>query len=137
MPSDRSAETFASTRNRNTGNETKEVIMITDALSDVRVKYHIVAKEVGHGHYGVVRKCQNRETKEWFAIKSIRKSKVNKIEVLLREIKILEEVDHPNIINLFEVRNFIIIGLFRSDDLLESELTICGVQTVCVRFTRM
>eukprot|EP00592_Proboscia_alata_P016144 CAMPEP_0194398810 /NCGR_PEP_ID=MMETSP0174-20130528/126315_1 /TAXON_ID=216777 /ORGANISM="Proboscia alata, Strain PI-D3" /LENGTH=459 /DNA_ID=CAMNT_0039195157 /DNA_START=151 /DNA_END=1530 /DNA_ORIENTATION=+ len=77
--------------------------MITDALSDVRVKYHIVAKEVGHGHYGVVRKCQNRETKEWFAIKSIRKSKVNKIEVLLREIKILEEVDHPNIINLFEV----------------------------------
>uniref|UniRef100_A0A7S0GFI7 Calmodulin n=1 Tax=Proboscia inermis TaxID=420281 RepID=A0A7S0GFI7_9STRA len=103
MPSDRSAETFASTRNRNTGNESKEIIMITDALSDVRVKYHIVAKEVGHGHYGVVRKCQNRETKEWFAIKSIRKSKVNKIEVLLREIKILEEVDHPNIINLFEV----------------------------------
>ena len=74
-----------------------------------------------------MKKCQNRETKEWFAIKSIRKKNVNKIEVLLREIKILEEVDHPNIIKLFEVRNFISIGLFCSDGLLESELTICGV----------
>lgn len=103
MQSDRSAETFASTKHKNLDNEKKEIVMITDALSDVRVKYHIVAKEIGHGHYGVVRKCQNRETKEWFAIKSIRKSKVNKIEVLLREIEILEQVDHPNIINLMEV----------------------------------
>lgn len=59
-------------------------IMITDALTDVREKYHIEAKELGHGHYGVVRKCMNRETKEWLAIKSIRKAKVSKIEVLKR-----------------------------------------------------
>lgn len=103
MQSDRSAETFASTKGKKLDNDRKEIVMITDALSDVRVKFHIVAKELGHGHYGVVRKCQNRETKEWFAIKSIRKSKVSKIEVLLREIRILEEVDHPNIINLLEV----------------------------------
>eukprot|EP00985_Skeletonema_marinoi_P002272 scaffold929_cov79-Skeletonema_marinoi.AAC.1 len=38
-------------------------VMITDAISDVRVKYHINPKEIGHGHYGVVRKCMNRETK--------------------------------------------------------------------------
>jgi calcium-dependent protein kinase len=51
----------------------------------------------------VVRKCQHRETKEWYAIKSIRKAKVSKIEVLKREIDILREVDHPNIIRLKDV----------------------------------
>jgi calcium-dependent protein kinase len=78
-------------------------VQITDALADVRIKYHINPKELGHGHYGVVRKCMNRETKEWFAIKSIRKAKVSKIEVLKREIEILKEVKHPNIIELIDV----------------------------------
>ena len=78
-------------------------VMITDALSDVRANYHIEAKELGHGHYGVVRKCMHRESGEWYAIKSIRKSKVSKIEVLKREIEILKEVKHPNIIALIEV----------------------------------
>jgi calcium-dependent protein kinase len=45
----------------------------------------------------------HRETKEWYAVKSIRKSKVGKIEVLKREIEILKEVDHPNIIKLVDV----------------------------------
>lgn len=40
---------------------------------------------------------------EWFAIKSIRKSKVNKMEVLRREVQILKEVNHPNIIKLIDV----------------------------------
>ena len=66
-------------------------------------RYHINPKELGHGHYGIVRKCMNRETKEWYAIKSIRKSKVSKIEVLKREIEILKEVRHPNIIELIDV----------------------------------
>lgn len=69
----------------------------------VNLSYHINPKELGHGHYGVVRKCMHRVTKEWYAIKSIRKSKVGKIEVLKREIEILREVDHPNIIRLKDV----------------------------------
>lgn len=78
-------------------------VMITDNLSDVRVKYHINPKEIGHGHYGVVRKCMDRESKVWYAIKSIRKSKVGKVEVLKREVALLKECDHPNIIKLVEV----------------------------------
>lgn len=78
-------------------------VMITDALTNVRDKYHINEKELGHGHYGVVRKCMDRETNKWYAIKSIRKSKVSKIEVLKREIEILKEVNHPHIIKLIEV----------------------------------
>ena len=45
----------------------------------------------------------DRETNEWYAIKSIRKAKVSKIEVLKREIEILKEVKHPNIIELIDV----------------------------------
>lgn len=78
-------------------------IMITPNLSDVRERYHISPKELGHGHYGVVRKCMDRKTKQWYAIKSIRKSRVSKIEVLRREIDILKDVNHPNIIRLKEV----------------------------------
>mmetsp|Transcript_30293 Transcript_30293/g.65546 ORF Transcript_30293/g.65546 Transcript_30293/m.65546 type:complete len:605 (+) Transcript_30293:671-2485(+) len=81
----------------------KNGVMITDALEDVRVKYHINPKEIGHGHYGIVRKCMNRETREWYAIKSIRKSKVGKIEVLKREVEILREVRHPHIVMLVDI----------------------------------
>eukprot|EP00980_Cylindrotheca_fusiformis_P027545 scaffold21033_cov168-Cylindrotheca_fusiformis.AAC.2 len=96
-----SVHTFAG--NSSTRRDRSDPVMITDALADVRVKYHINPKELGHGHYGVVRKCMDRESKEWFAIKSIRKSKVSKIEVLMREIQILKEVKHPNIIALIDV----------------------------------
>mmetsp|Transcript_39649 Transcript_39649/g.55885 ORF Transcript_39649/g.55885 Transcript_39649/m.55885 type:complete len:515 (+) Transcript_39649:28-1572(+) len=81
----------------------KNAVVVTDVLSDVRVKYHINPKELGHGHYGVVRKCMDRKTNQWYAIKSIRKSKVGKIEVLKREIEILKRVDHPNIIKLVDI----------------------------------
>ena len=80
-----------------------EPVLITDGLTDVRERYHINPREIGHGHYGVVRKCMDRETMEWYAIKSIRKSKVSKIEILKRETQILKEVNHPNIIRLIEV----------------------------------
>lgn len=78
-------------------------VTVTDAITDVRQRYHINPKEIGHGHYGVVRKCVDRETKECYAIKSILKSKISRIDVLKREIEILAEVDHKNIIKLIEV----------------------------------
>jgi len=81
----------------------KNSVMVTESLSDVRVKYHINPKEIGHGHYGVVRKCMDRETEVWYAIKSIRKSKVGKVDVLKREVALLKECDHPNIIELVGV----------------------------------
>lgn len=51
----------------------------------------------------MVRKCMDRESKVWYAIKSIRKSKVGKVDVLKREVALLKECDHPNIIELIEV----------------------------------
>lgn len=70
---------------------------------DVREKYRVDHSELGHGHYGVVRKCQNRVTKEYFAVKTIKKAKVGRLETLKREIEILKTMDHPNIIKLVDV----------------------------------
>ena len=50
-----------------------------------------------------MRKCQDRATGECFAIKSIRKTKVSNYDSLRREIEILREVEHPNIIKLKDV----------------------------------
>ena len=102
---DESAHTFSPNLASASGHTHTQTtpLMITDALSDVRVQYHIEAQELGHGHYGIVRKCMHRTSHAQYAIKSIRKSKVSKIEVLKREIEILKEVDHPNIIQLKEV----------------------------------
>jgi calcium-dependent protein kinase len=86
-----------------TNREPSASVQVTDALADVRTKYHVNSNELGHGHYGVVRKCMDRNTNEWYAIKSIRKNKVKKIEVLKREISILKEVKHPHIIELVDV----------------------------------
>lgn len=100
---DSSAVTLGDAKINNRRDIHPHPVMITDTLSDVRVKYHINPKEIGHGHYGVVRKCMDRETKKWYAIKSIRKSKVGKVDVLKREVALLKECDHPNIIELVEV----------------------------------
>ncbi|OEU16993.1 Pkinase-domain-containing protein [Fragilariopsis cylindrus CCMP1102] len=86
-----------------TNRELGASVQVTDALADVRTKYHVNSNELGHGHYGVVRKCMDRKTNEYYAIKSIRKNKVKNIEVLKREISILKEVKHPHIIELVDV----------------------------------
>jgi len=77
--------------------------LVTGALSDVCDRYEIDPIELGHGHYGVVKKCKDKVTGEMFAIKSIRKVKVKRIEMLKREVEILKEVNHPNILKLKEV----------------------------------
>jgi len=76
---------------------------VTAGIRDIKSKYDIDPREIGHGHYGVVRKAKNRETGEAFAIKSIRKAKVSRLDSLRREIDILQAVDHPQIIKLVDV----------------------------------
>jgi calcium-dependent protein kinase len=70
---DESAHTFgannAHTASVSSHYRGRSPVMITDALSDVRLNYHIDMKELGHGHYGVVRKCYHRETGAAYAVK--------------------------------------------------------------------
>ena len=77
--------------------------MVTESLMDVSVNYQVDEAELGVGLYGTVRKCKQRESGQWCAVKSIKKNKVSEIETLKREIKILEQVRHDNIIRLIDV----------------------------------
>merc|ERR1719486_1294964 len=63
---------------------------VTGHESDVHQQYDFEAKELGHGHYGVVRLAIDKITGENFAIKTIRKAKVSKYDALRREIDILK-----------------------------------------------
>ncbi len=56
------------------------------------------------GAYGEVRKCQHKETKALRAVKIINKKCLEEEEKakLLNEISILKQMDHPNILKLYE-----------------------------------
>ena len=56
--------------------QTGEDIWITGGASEIGSKYYVERAELGHGHYGTVRRCRNKETDEWLAVKRILKKKV-------------------------------------------------------------
>lgn len=63
-----------------------------------------MGKQVGIGGFSSVYKCTHLKSKEERAVKVIDKVKIKgKIEELDREFKILMDLDHPNIIKIFEI----------------------------------
>ncbi|KAM3616099.1 uncharacterized protein V6R79_012324 [Siganus canaliculatus] len=61
---------------------------------------------VGHGAFAVVFKGRHRKKMDWeVAIKSINKKNLSKSQILLgKEIKILKELQHENIVALYDVQ---------------------------------
>ncbi|KAG8214139.1 kinase-like domain-containing protein [Butyriboletus roseoflavus] len=79
--------------------------------------YYDISHELGKGTFATVMKAISRATGQWFAIKMIQESKVRRVtanennrsdgeraeSAFMREIAILEDLDHPNICKLKEV----------------------------------
>lgn len=67
--------------------------------------WYSVDKEIGRGSYGTVYLGKDKETEEKVAVKIIRKNPSSKRQTkfLEREIKILQSVDHANVINTVDV----------------------------------
>ena len=61
--------------------------------------------KVGEGTYGVVYKCQNKETNELVALKKVRLENEDEgiHSTSIREISILKQLHHPNIVNLLDL----------------------------------
>ncbi|KAF7699981.1 serine/threonine-protein kinase ULK2 isoform X1 [Silurus meridionalis] len=69
---------------------------------------------IGHGAFAVVFKGRHKKKTEWeVAIKSINKKNLSKSQILLgKEIKILKELQHENIVALYDVQetpNFVFL----------------------------
>jgi serine/threonine protein kinase len=68
-------------------------------------KTYRIGKELGSGHYGSVRVLAKRSfLKKRFALKSIHRDRISSdIDMLERELDILMNIDHPNIIDFQEI----------------------------------
>jgi len=64
--------------------------------------YNFEKKELGKGTYGVVRAGIHKDTKQRRAIKTIARSKIKNWDRFLTEVKILQTLDHPHVIKLYE-----------------------------------
>lgn len=60
---------------------------------------------IGEGSYGMVMKCRHKETKQLVAIKKFLETEDDKMvkKIALREVRMLKQVRHENLVNLIEV----------------------------------
>ncbi|KAF8791023.1 cyclin-dependent kinase-like 4 isoform X1 [Argiope bruennichi] len=73
-------------------------------LTPMMEKYEKLAK-IGEGSYGVVFKCRNRENGQIIAVKKYVETEDDPLikKIALREIRMLKQLKHPNLVNLIEV----------------------------------
>jgi calcium-dependent protein kinase len=80
--------------------------VVLDGKSNAEIhKHYKFLRVIGHGQFGVIRAAVAKKNKsgQKFAVKSIPKAKISvDLKMMLRELEILESVDHPNIIKLYE-----------------------------------
>ena len=72
------------------------------AQRDIKKYYEFQSIQLGKGSYGLVQLAKLRKTGLMRAIKIIKKSKVKNIERFKLEIKIMFQLDHPNILKLYD-----------------------------------
>jgi serine/threonine protein kinase len=84
-------------------------------------------KKLGYGNYGCVRQAIHKKSNMQVAIKIMSKKRINKneyySELMDNELKILEEVDHPNITKVLELLEdklnfYVVMELITGGDLL-------------------
>ena len=63
-----------------------------------------IERTIGKGSFATVRKCKNRATGEYFAVKILSKRKMAPEDKasLQQEIDIMKQIDHPNIVKMID-----------------------------------
>lgn len=80
----------------------KKATMIRKNNQPISNVYKIDQKVLGQGTYGTVRKCTHLLTKQKRACKTISRMKIKNWERFKNEVKILQTLDHPYILKLYE-----------------------------------
>ena len=70
-----------------------------------KLDQYIKEEKLGEGTYGVVYKCKDKETGKYVALKKVRFENEDEgiPSTSIREISILKQMNHPNIVNLIDL----------------------------------
>lgn len=78
--------------------------LIIESTDDIQTHYKLATKVLGKGAFGVVRKARLKVTGAVRAVKAIDKDRMLTRHHLIRgEIDIMKQLDHPNLLMLYEV----------------------------------
>mmetsp|Transcript_14485 Transcript_14485/g.30881 ORF Transcript_14485/g.30881 Transcript_14485/m.30881 type:complete len:373 (+) Transcript_14485:46-1164(+) len=80
----------------------EDLYPVTRRFSDVNNDNLVFPKVLGSGHYGNVRECVSRRTREVFAVKTIEKCKIARLDHLRREVSILKKMNHGNVMKMID-----------------------------------
>jgi serine/threonine protein kinase len=75
---------------------------VTGMYSDIFAHYYIMPVVIGSGRYGNVRECFSRFSGRSFAVKSINKSKLLRLDHLKQEVFNLSKMNHENIMTMVD-----------------------------------
>lgn len=75
---------------------------VPEAHHDIFEDYDVLPTILGTGHYGCVRECLHRATGEKYAVKTIDKSRVSRLDHIRREVELLRSVDHPGVMKMID-----------------------------------
>ena len=80
----------------------KKSTMIQKNSKKIEDVYKIDKKTLGTGAYGIVSRVKHKETGQIRAVKKVAKKKIKNMERFQQEITILQLLDHPNVLKLYE-----------------------------------
>jgi len=105
-------------------------MFISKSEGKLRDSYRI-GKVLGQGAFGEVRMCIHRESAAQRAVKVLRKSHMDDDEkrMLFNEINILKEIDHPNIVKMYEFfedekRYYLVTEICKGGELFDEVLRL-------------
>ena len=103
-PPSSSAKNGTSTANKkNKSSSINDQCPVTGFHSNILNDYYIFPTILGKGHYGCVRECMHRQTKAFYAVKSIEKSKIGRLDHLQREVYLLSKINHKGIMKMVDI----------------------------------
>eukprot|EP00949_MAST-11_sp_MAST-11-sp1_P002915 g2915.t1 len=90
--------------------------------------FYEIGDVLGEGMTGAVKKALDRQTQEYVAVKFVRKAVVKDFKALKKEVELLKQLDHPNVVRLratYEDRKhfFMILDLCSGGALLDKLLS--------------
>jgi calcium-dependent protein kinase len=80
----------------------KKETLIRQNQAKFKDLYKKQKEPLGSGGFGVVYKCRHRDTKQTRAVKVIPTKKIKNMDTFLQEIHIMQKLDHPNVLKLYE-----------------------------------